>query len=110
MLKLPAIPAKVLRSRVLTGGKAEVRQTEAGLEVSVPERDHQPLDTIVALGLDGEANRIPAMHVPSAPSLTTKAKATASNVYQKQAEYGADKAVDGDSDTRWATDTGIKSA
>jgi len=110
MLKLPAIPAKVLRSRVLTGGKAEVRQTEAGLEVSVPERDHQPLDTIVALELDGEANRIPAMHVPSAPSLTTKAKATASNVYQKQAEYGADKAVDGDSNTRWATDSGIKSA
>ena len=109
-LKLPAIPAKVLRSRVLTGGKAEVRQTEAGIEVFVPERDRQPLDTIVALELDGEANRIPAMHVPNAPSLTTKAKAVASNVYQRQAEYGADKAVDGDSGTRWATDTGIQSA
>ena len=37
-LKLPPIPAKVVRSRVLTGGKAEVRQTEAGLEISLPAR------------------------------------------------------------------------
>jgi alpha-L-fucosidase len=109
-LKLPAIPAKIVRSRVLTGGTAEVRQTEAGLEVSVPERDRQPLDTIVALELDGEANRIPAVNVPSAASLTAKAKATASNIYRNQAEYGADKAVDGDGATRWATDAGIKSA
>ena len=43
-------------------------------------------------------------------SLTTKAKATASNIYQNQADYGPDKAVDGRGDTRWATDSGIKSA
>ena len=36
-LKLPPIPAKVVRSRVLTGGKATVRQTEAGLEISLPQ-------------------------------------------------------------------------
>jgi alpha-L-fucosidase len=109
-LKLPPIPVKVLRGRALTGGKAGVRQTAAGLEITVPESDRQPWDMIVALELDGEANRIPAVDVPGPVSLTTRANATASNVYQKQAQYGADKAVDGSSDTRWATDSGVTSA
>jgi len=42
--------------------------------------------------------------------LTTKAKATASNVFQNQAEFGPAMAVDGRSNTRWATDSGVKSA
>ncbi len=109
-LKLPAIPAKVVRSRVLTGGKADVRQTDAGLEISVPENDHNPIDTIVALELDGDASRLAAVNVPGVVSLTTKAKATASNVYQKQAQFGADKAVDGKKETRWAADAGVRQA
>ena len=43
-------------------------------------------------------------------SLTTRAKATASNVFGNQAEYGPDKAVDGRDDTRWATDASTTSA
>ena len=101
---------KVLRSRVLSGGKAEVRQTAAGLEVSVAESDRQSIDTIVALELDGAALDLAAVDVPGPVSLATNAKATASNVFQNQAQYGPDKAVDGRSDTRWATDSGITSA
>ena len=109
-LNLPAIPAKIVRSRVLGGGDADVRQTASGIEVSVPERNRQPLDTIVALELDSAAGRIPAIAVPGMVSLCTKAKATASNVYQHDATYGPDKAVDGHDDTRWATDSDTKSA
>ena len=109
-LKLPPIPAKVVRSRVLTGGMAELRQTEAGLEVSLPASARQPLDTVVALDLDRSALGLAAVDVPVEPSLTTNAKATASNVYQNQAEYGPDKAVDGRDDTRWATDADTASA
>lgn len=109
-LKLPAIPAKVLRSRVLGGGSAEVRQTAAGLEISVPEGDRRPIDTVVALELDGSAFDLAAVEVPGAVSLTTRAKASASNTYRNQAEYSPDKAVDGNGDTRWATDAGTKSA
>jgi alpha-L-fucosidase len=87
-----------------------VRQTAAGIDVTVPESDRQPLDTIVALELDSAADRIPAMSVPGMVSLCAKAKATASNVYQHDATYGPDKAVDGRGDTRWATDGGTKSA
>jgi len=110
MLELPPLPAKVLRSRVLTCGQARVRPTRDGLEIVVPERDREPLDTIVALDLDIPAIGLPALDVPSPPSLTTGCKATASNVLQGQAQYSADKAVDGRADTRWATDSGILSA
>ncbi len=109
-LMLPPIPAKVLRSRVLTGGTAEVRQTPAGLGISLPQADRQPMDTVIALELDRSALGLAALNLPLEPSLTTHAKATASNVYGNQTEYGPDKAVDGRDDTRWATDASTTSA
>jgi alpha-L-fucosidase len=109
-IKLPPISAKVVSSRVLTGGTADVRQTDSGIEISVPEADRQAIDTIVALELDTAANEIPAVDVPRAVPVSEKAKATASNVYQNQAEFGPEKAVDGNSGTRWATDGGLRQA
>ena len=109
-VELPPISAKVLRSRLLTGGQVAVRQTAERIEIAVPEKDRQPTDTVVALELDAPALSLPAVAVPAPVSLTTKAKASASNVYRNQPAYGADKAVDGNPDTRWATDPGAKSA
>jgi alpha-L-fucosidase len=65
-LRLPAIAAKVVRSRVLNGGKAEVRQDAEGLEVSVPQSARHPIDTVVVLELDRPAASLPAMSVPAA--------------------------------------------
>ena len=109
-LILPPIPATVVRNRVLTGGKAQIHQTKEALVISVAEPERDPLDTIVALELDGSALALAALDVPLPVSLTTGAKATASNIFQGQAEFGPDKAADGRADTRWATDAGIKSA
>lgn len=109
-LRLPALSAKIQRSRVLTGRSVEVHQSDAGIEISAPSIDQPPLDTIVALELDREAGSIPAVAVPRPPSLTLHAKATASNVYQQEAQFGPDQAVDGHTETRWATDAGITSA
>jgi alpha-L-fucosidase len=109
-LQLPPIPAQVLSTRVLTGGKADLRQTPSGLTLTVPQASRQPLYTVVALELDNPALALPAVEIPFPRSLTTKARTTASNVYQNQPEYGPDKAVDGDGNTRWATDNGIKAA
>ncbi len=109
-LRLPGIPAKVLRARVLTGGEAKVRQSADRLEIAVPESARQPFDTVVALELEGDAGRLPAVDVPAKVSLTKGAKARASNVYQRQAQFGADLAVDGNDDTRWATDAGTRQA
>lgn len=109
-LKLPAIPATIVGSRVWDGGKAEVRQTAAGLEVFVAEAERRPLDTVVVLELDRSALEFAALAVPGAVSLAAQAKATASNVYQRLAQFGPDKAVDGNRETRWATDSGTTSA
>jgi alpha-L-fucosidase len=68
------------------------------------------LDTVIALDLDRSALGLAALDVPVEPSLTTHAKATASNVFGNQAEYGPDKAVDRRDDTRWATDASTTSA
>jgi len=110
VLELPGISPKILNARLLNGGAVDVRQTATSLQISVPQRGRQPIDTVVALELDGSALDLPAVDVPSPASLATGAKATASNVFQNQAAYGPDKAVDGRSDTRWATDSGVKSA
>lgn len=110
-LTLPVIPAKVVRSVALTGGRVAVKQSESAIEVSMPAADRQAIDTIVALELDRPACEIPPVAVPETnPSLTGGCKAAASNVHQGDAQYGADKAVDGDMETRWACDSGVRSA
>jgi alpha-L-fucosidase len=59
-IALPSIQRMILRSSVLTGGAATVRQTDSGITVEVaPDRRH-PVDTIVKLELDGPAASIPA--------------------------------------------------
>jgi autotransporter-associated beta strand protein len=109
-LVLPPVPARILSQRLLTGGAAIVVQTEAGIEISVPLTDRQAVDTILVLELDMDASLISPMDVPVPVSLATGAAATASNVYQNQPDYNAAKAVDGNLQTRWATDAGTHQA
>jgi len=106
---LPALPKRILDSSLLTGGTVSVRQTKEAVEIQVPPRDRQEIDTIVKLELDGPAGEIKPLAVGSS-SLAAGAKASASNVFQKNRAYGPDKAVDDDPGTRWATDTGTKQA
>ena len=55
LLSLPAIPKKIVASRILGGGDAEVRQTDEGLTIRIPSAAPQELDTVVELKLDGSA-------------------------------------------------------
>jgi alpha-L-fucosidase len=55
VVKLAPLRRKIVDCRVLSGGKAEVKQSDAALEVSVPKSARQEIDTIVALELDGPA-------------------------------------------------------
>jgi hypothetical protein len=43
-LTLPGLPAKITKSCVLTGGEATVKQTDTGLEISVPKSDRHEID------------------------------------------------------------------
>lgn len=108
-LVLPPIPKRIINSSVLTGGTATVKQTKEATEISIPKAYQQEIDTVIKLKLDGPASDISPINVLSA-SLAYRKKVKASNVYRKMRQYGADKAVDDDPSTRWATDTGTKQA
>ena len=106
-LVLPALPKKVVKSSLLTGGTVDVVQDSQGLTVRVPEKYRQEIDTIIKLELDGPAGDIPVVSVPSG----SKVRAAASNVFQNmQSEYGPEMAFDDDPNTRWATDAGTHRA
>ncbi len=110
-LRLPAIPAKVVSHRTLSGGKAEVKQGDEGTTVSLPAADRDPIATVLELTVEGKAFDIPPAAVSfAANSLSSNKPAKASNVFQNQKAHGADKAVDDDPDTRWATDAGTHQA
>jgi alpha-L-fucosidase len=107
-IRLPAIGRKVVSSSALTGGAAQVRQSDEGIEISVPAADRNDIDTIVALTLDGPAAQ--ANPRPAGVSVAAGKKATASNVFRNSPEFTPDKAVDNDESTRWATDSGTHQA
>jgi alpha-L-fucosidase len=110
-ITLPAIKPRIVKHSVLTGGEATVRQTDAGIGISVPADQRDATDTIVKLELDASAKDVPAIKSQpnGAASLTTGKKATASNWFQKSDTYAPDKAVDDDPDTRWGCDWGTHS-
>ncbi len=108
-ITLPPIDRKVLKSSLLTGGKAEVKQSDKGITISIAASDRQEVDTIVAIDLDGPAADIPPV-AAGIGSLATRKKAAASNVFQKNHQFGPAKAFDEDETTRWATDADVHEA
>lgn len=104
-IELPDITRKVRRAQLLHGGKLKFTQRNGRLTLVMPAAQRHPIDTIVRLELDGSAMELPAQNIP--PEIP----ATASNVYHRQTEdYGPQFALDGDSETRWATDEGTSQA
>lgn len=63
---LPPLPARVVRARLLRGGEVDVTQSAAGLVISVPEKDRDPADTVIALELDADIMNVAAITVPPA--------------------------------------------
>ncbi len=108
-LSLPPLPRKVLAARALAGGTVQVRQTPESLAIELPAAARQPQVTVIALELDGPAGDLKPISV-SRHSLTRDRPASASNVFQNQPAYAPTLAVDGDEQTRWATDPGTRTA
>jgi alpha-L-fucosidase len=104
---LPALPRRIVGSRLLGGGTAQVTQTATGVTLDVPANRRDATDTVVALRLDGTAMDMAAIApAPKSPL----AALSASNTYQNDPTYGAAKAYDSDDNSRWATDSGTKQA
>jgi alpha-L-fucosidase len=109
-VSLPGIAKKIVSHSVLTGGKADVKQTDEAVTISVPQGDRQEIDTIITLTLDGPAADA-APKRPVSESIAKGKKGAASNVFGKNvATFGPDKAFDDNPETRWATDAGTHEA
>lgn len=57
-LHLRPIDEKILSARALTGGEVKFEQTAKGLSLTLPEKDRNPLDTVIALKLDRPVSKI----------------------------------------------------
>jgi alpha-L-fucosidase len=51
-VKLPALKAKIVESRVMTGGEAKIEQAADGIVMRMPVGSQDKLDTIVKLELE----------------------------------------------------------
>ena len=60
-ITLKAIPRKVIRHTVLTGGEVVWNEGETRIEIGMPASRRHPIDTIVKLELDGPAAGIAAV-------------------------------------------------
>jgi alpha-L-fucosidase len=65
---LPKIHAKIVGARLLNGDKANVRETENGIELSTTFADRDAIDTVVALKLDSDALAVPALDISPVPA------------------------------------------
>ena len=63
VVKLPSLGVKIVHANLLAGGKADVQQTESEIEISVPEAQREANDTVIALELDSDAMKLPAIDV-----------------------------------------------
>lgn len=72
--------------------------TAARLRLVIEEAKAEPCIALFS------AHLAPVIPPPPTLSLTTNRPARASNVHGNSTSFGADKAVDGDENTRWATD------
>ncbi len=78
-LVLPPLPAKITSSQVLTGGNAQITQTNKGVSIKLDKQYHQHPDTIIALSLDKSAMDLAPIHCDLSQSLSMDAKVTSSS-------------------------------
>ena len=101
--------ARILSAALRDGTGVAFSQGDSGVALRIPEAGRHPLDTVVTLSLDRPALEAEVGLLASG-SLAHGRPAVASNVFSGMAEFGPDKALDDDPETRWATDAGTSEA
>lgn len=102
-ISLPIAKSLIQKSKILTGGTVTISSEEENVTtIQLGENALQDIDAIVELILDRSA-----MDMKAKECVTWVKSAKATNVYQKNPQYAADKAVDGNKSTRWATDATV---
>ena len=71
-LALPALGAKVISSRLLTGGDVSIHQSDDSLVAKIAPKDRQQIVTIIELTIDRPAFEIKPITVPKSESLLSE--------------------------------------
>jgi len=106
-IRLPAIPRRVTAARILGGGRVKVEQNEQGITLTLLSGYSHEAVTVVELRLDGPANEIAPVALPS-DSVAFKRLATQSG--RKREEHSAAEALDDDYTTFWLPDMKVTPA
>ena len=101
---LPPLPCRVASASVLTGGKVRVTQRPDRLSLRLTSVPEGQLVRVVKLNLASDAMAIAPLQVPETE------RVAASNYYGHMDEYAPERALDGNLQTRWATDAGTHQA
>ena len=109
-ITIPALPKNVLSARMIKGDKVVMAANEDGITFTVAEADRDPVATVIELTIDGDSMDIAPIGAAGSSAGIPGAKASASNVYAGNQSYAAGMAIDGDPETRWATDAGTSAA
>ncbi|MBQ7189756.1 MAG: alpha-L-fucosidase [Kiritimatiellae bacterium] len=105
---LPGIPRTIQSAAVPGGGAVAFTAQAESLTLAVPESAWDGVAATVVLTVEGDAMTIEPVEGLTQSNIPG-AKASASAVFNnKVAQYGPDKVLDGDSNTRWATPAGMR--
>jgi alpha-L-fucosidase len=62
-ITLPPIDAKILETKVLSGGTATVTQDKNGIKITLPQKDHAKIATVIKMRVDRDAFSIKPVDV-----------------------------------------------
>ena len=108
-IRIPAPGANISSATLLTGGALRLQRTKETIEISVPPRFRQEIDTIVALQADQPVADLPLLTLDGRKNVPVVASA-ASCFHPGESEWESGKAFDPDPSTRWATPAGTHAA
>jgi alpha-L-fucosidase len=104
-----APPVAIKSAKLLNGPPLKTSIADGSLSFVIPNNSWDKIDTIIELTIDGDSMDIaPIKH--SKRSSIPGAKASASASYQNIPEFSAEMVLDGDPESRWATNEGTRQA
>ena len=110
-LKLPAVDARVVGTKIWSGGCASLTQDDSGIAIDLSKDNREDIATVIELTMNQNAFGITPLDVSyRSGSLARGKQTTASNTFFNEDAYSARCATDDDYSTRWATDSGQKPA
>ncbi len=102
-LSLPALPANVTSSRLITGGTGTFAVAGSTWTMTVPTADRSPIVTIVELTLDRDVMNFATVALPALNVVSSNKPVTASGEWVgRETELSKSHVTDGDFNTIWA--------